>query len=1162
MKTKTLKRLFSLVMAVTMLFTMNSLPMFTAHADEPECEYFNEYGEHWYEYDCQQYCSYCGEARETECDHYYEYNCEEYCNDCGESIESTEDHVYDEGGCDQFCNNCDEERETDVDHQYNYSCSTMCAYCQEQREAEAQHTYSSECDIWCDVCDEWREAEAGHTYDDDCDYDCNQCFEYREAPHNYSNCFDYGCDDCDYSRDEVGHKYYSDCDADCDVCGFEREVEGHQYDYDCSEYCNICGEWRDIEGHQYDNDCDEDCNYCGEIREVYHSYEWGCERYCNICNAELVPEYDHEYYSDCASKCMNCGEERDEEEITADHVYDEEYPCTTECQNCFEKRVNDTPHEYSYNCDEYCDVCNEYRSVEHTYTDECDDECDVEGCGAWREAPHYVDSFCDDECNMCGAYIEATHYFDDDCDAYCENCELTREPPHYYENGCDDCCDLCGETRVVEGHQYDNDCDEYCNNCNEHREGEHDFDENGFCKNSGCYQMPEFTTDKYDIDENDAYDEVYEIKNAGNLYWFAQYVNTKPEGMEYEETENQRANAVLLNNIVINENVIVDGELSENASNFKNWTPIGKSEWPTKVYYGHFDGMNHTISGIYCNNPDGSRIGLFGASMGYIENVGIVDSYFNGDSVVGSVCGYNCRGEVDRCYNNGCLVIGNSAVGGISGANCYGANMFYCYNTGTVVGDSAVGGIVGDNSLATETDGVYYYPNVSECYNVGSVNGKENVGGICGANNAEMHNGYVATSDITGDENVGAICGYAGSDSVIDGWYYDCEIYTGSAFGTYDSDDGESAHACTTEQFEKGEVCYCLNSGITDEENARWRQTIGSDSTPKLFVGGIVYPISDCGGNPNTYSNEYVENPPHKFDDDNDNECNVCEKQRIIGSITYKDIVGLNYLVIEKHTMVEDAPYPDVPSVTGYTFIEWSMDPDYALEKALGGEDVVVTPLYENKNEFYDTTAFCVGIDGELGINPLSTHTRRAGTMAQFEAIEIDGYTFIGWASSADATEPDLGTSNTYEVKVVQDKSVYALYSQTEVLEEKPMVAITDKGVVTEYGYEELFFTATRSIPDGFTLVEYGILAAKTEETGTEDNLIIGGEGVLQKKGQLNDNGAFTLFVNIDGDYEIVIYARGYLIYEKDGEQITVYSDIESGSFDTLSITVEEDFNA
>ena len=227
----------------------------------------------------------------------------------------------------------------------------------------------------------------------------------------------------------------------------------------------------------------------------------------------------------------------------------------------------------------------------------------------------------------------------------------------------------------------------------------HSIGENGFCACDNAYQPAELTTDKYDIDGDGSRDAVYEISNAGQLYWFAGLVNGTLDGVE----QNTLANAILTANITVNENLLdslqydTEGNVS-NGSDFITWTPI--ADWMgnrTTQYSGTFDGNNKTVSGLYFNG-NSTRIGLFGSSEadGNVKNVGVVDSYFKGNESVGGVCGHN-DGTITNCYNAGNLTVIESlgAIGGICGYN--GGTVTNCYNTGTVTATgsvASVGGVV------------------------------------------------------------------------------------------------------------------------------------------------------------------------------------------------------------------------------------------------------------------------------------------------------------------------------------------------------------------------------------------------------------------------------------------------------------------------------------
>ena len=231
----------------------------------------------------------------------------------------------------------------------------------------------------------------------------------------------------------------------------------------------------------------------------------------------------------------------------------------------------------------------------------------------------------------------------------------------------------------------------------------HTYDKNGF----GCtvcdaevYQSATETRGKYDVDGDGTVDSdlvVYEIKNAGQLYWFAEQVK------RYSRT----INGILLNDITVNENVLKDGKLNGDGSNFREWTPIGYygSSSYYVLYGGNFNGNGKVVKGLYINNTDVEYIGLFGYTSGaVIKNVGVEDSYFSGSKNIGGVVGRN-GGSLTNCYNTG-TVTGSSYVGGVVGYNT--GSVTNCYNTGTVTGSSYVGGVIGYNEGTSSNN---YYLN-------------------------------------------------------------------------------------------------------------------------------------------------------------------------------------------------------------------------------------------------------------------------------------------------------------------------------------------------------------------------------------------------------------------------------------------------------------------
>ena len=435
----------------------------------------------------------------------------------------------------------------------------------------------------------------------------------------------------------------------------------------------------------------------------------------------------------------------------------------------------------------------------------------------------------------------------------------------------------------------------------------HSIGENGFCACNEVYQPADLTTDKYDIDGDGSKDAVYEISNAGQLYWFAGLVN----GTLSSVTQKTSANAVLTADIVVNKNVLKsDGTVNEGT--FKEWTPIGNTcNGSYSPYTGIFEGQNHTISGLYFKQET-SFVGLFSVNSGKIANVGILDSYFYGQPYkgwqVGGVCGSNTnQGAITNCYNTG-IVRGSETVGGVCGSN-YGT-ITNCSNKGNVgEDDESVGGVCGSN-----------YGTITNCNNAGIVSGKSYVGGVCGKNSnggtvtncnntGEVRGTSQYIGGLSGDNDsssitncnntgevkatgkfVGGLSGGNYNNGTITNCYYDSTVYTGTAIGD-DMGTTEKVEGKTTEQYKTGEVAYLLSQGCSTGEGddtvtydgSIWGQTIGTDNYPTLG-GAKVYKnaiYNGCVGKPgepvsykysNTEKNTYGEHP----DLDNDGKCDDC----------------------------------------------------------------------------------------------------------------------------------------------------------------------------------------------------------------------------------------------------------------------------------------------
>jgi len=611
------------------------------------------------------------------------------------------------------------------------------------------------------------------------------------------------------------------------------------------------------------------------------------------------------------------------------------------------------------------------------------------------------------------------------------------------------------------------------------------FNNNGFgnCPkcNATVYQSAVETTDKYDIDDDSTKDTVYEISNAGQLYWFAGLVNGTLDGVK----QNTLANAVLTANITVNENLLdslqydTEGNVS-NGSDFITWTPIADCmEDHITLYSGTFDGNNKTVSGLYFNG-DSTCIGLFGSSEsdGNIKNVGVVDSYFKGNNFVGGVCGRN-DGTITNCYNAGNLtaIESSATIGGICGYNS--GTVTNCYNTGTVTatGSSAsVGGVCG---CSTEL--------ISNCYNIGTVTAASSdadISGICGYNFGPVKNCYYLAD--TEDENGGK----------------------------------------TTAQFASGEVAYLLSQGcsIGEGDNTEtyddsiWGQKLGEngDTYPVLKKAGdamnTVYrneTYPGCEGNPGdpVYSYSNTQKAPayaEHTDEDLDGKCDV-------GGEDFKTYNQLGKLITKVKLNLSDGKYADVQYTTASidnlrtalvaagAVTEASSDTDVAtaFDKLLAastvGADGLIAADHNIVISFADADA-----DVKRGIASGNGWYANGDTVT-LKVTPSVGYIFSKWTQDK-AGNTSVGTESTYTFTLGADSpdAYYAWLDEVKyTVTCESVEGGAGKASEEQYVYGQIA-TVTATANDNYEFVGWKDSYGTTVSTDAVYNFTVIGDATLK----------------------------------------------------------------
>ncbi len=210
------------------------------------------------------------------------------------------------------------------------------------------------------------------------------------------------------------------------------------------------------------------------------------------------------------------------------------------------------------------------------------------------------------------------------------------------------------------------------------------------------------------------------------------------------------------------------------------WTPIGIDE--NKAFLGYFDGLGHTLDGLFINNPNQDLQGLFGYVRGQsIKNINLTNVNITGANSVGALAGNNTA-AISNVYVSG-KVTGTKFVGGLLGTNSQGS-IQTSYSTVNVTGESYVGGLVGTNTSGT----------VTNSYATGAVSGVNIVGGLVGATFDKVTSSY-STGKVTGVSKIGGLFGHNSFNTNVNSSFYDSTV---NSEGMSDTAYGKTTEELTT----------------------------------------------------------------------------------------------------------------------------------------------------------------------------------------------------------------------------------------------------------------------------------------------------------------------------------------------------------------------------
>ena len=254
------------------------------------------------------------------------------------------------------------------------------------------------------------------------------------------------------------------------------------------------------------------------------------------------------------------------------------------------------------------------------------------------------------------------------------------------------------------------------------------------------------------------------------------------------------------------------------------------------------------------------------------------------------------------------------------------------------------------------------------------------------------------------------------------------------------------------------------------------------------------------------------------------------------------------------YTTSDTIQFPVPPIKMGCTFTGWSMAEDQIhAAMANNGGIIEVRALYtEPSMACKVTVVYPEGVDNE-DVDAV------VGKTIDVTAKDIEGKTFSYWTDNDGNV---LGYTKTLKLAPSGDMTVKAIYSD-EATEAKPVISISEVSATKVNEGYAVTFMATRAIPEGYQVVEQGILWSRDAacgEDGAATYMQFDSNGKLPTGvnayigNSLESNGVTRLDISTKYS-DRTFYGRGYMILKSDaGGLLYVYTDtIASGSYDSLT---------
>ena len=249
---------------------------------------------------------------------------------------------------------------------------------------------------------------------------------------------------------------------------------------------------------------------------------------------------------------------------------------------------------------------------------------------------------------------------------------------------------------------------------------------------------------------------------------------------------------------------------------------------------------------------------------------------------------------------------------------------------------------------------------------------------------------------------------------------------------------------------------------------------------------------------------------------------------------------------------------PAGPERYGYTFTGWKFEGtdtpvtnEAIRAKIPAGGIITCVAVYTKKEDKYSVTVKYT-CSGNSIKDPDVFPDKAVGTEYTALAPEISGYTFECWKDEGGEV---LGCAPEYYMMMKGNTVLTASYlPEASPGEKRPVITLGSLYKSGEGKVKKVSGAATRSVPDGYELIEHGMLYARNVSGLTDTSFVYGTKGVGRYvAGDPDNNGVFYLNVRVLSD-KIPVSLRGYMVLKdkSTGSIDTYYTKIKTGTYSQL----------